>query len=85
VHDDTEVPEVKPWKVVLPVTWTVQQPGQVLITELTPADPEFMEVERNLCKTCAHSVKEVVSVRETLRVFLLIFIVVYTFKQQVLL
>ena len=62
----TEVPEQKLWK-ELPATWSQLEPGTACkMTELFSLDPEFMEVERNIRKTCSTSMKQIVSVSGSL-------------------
>jgi len=57
------VEEQKPWK-ELPAMWSVPKAGELChMSKLQPSDPEYMEVERNVRKTCVVSLK-IVSVSE---------------------
>jgi len=63
--DCIEVEEQKCWK-ELPATWSVPKPGErCQMTKLLPFDPEYMEVECNVRKTCSKSQIEIVSVSKT--------------------
>ena len=51
----------------LPLTWSVPVPGETCkMIELMRSDPEFMEVESNVCKTGFKQPLEIVSVSELL-------------------
>ena len=60
----TDVPESKAL-CELPVTWSVPTPGETCkMVVLQPADPEYIEVERNVRKTSNDSLRQIVSVSE---------------------
>jgi len=66
VRDYTGTEEQKLWH-ALPPTWSVPTSGEACrITELTADDPEYLEVERNVRKSCAKSVKNICSVSDSL-------------------